>query len=535
MRMLKQIIKFYLLPVLLLMMVSGCVYYRTLNISPPEKEVITATYKYKNIILVYDHTNNQHYQIQNPVFGDSTLAGELRLHQNKHGRFHKAHKKRLRRRSFNVKGTDPLNTIHIYLNQGLLKTGAFSTTYDNISKIEIHETDVALSVLSSLSIPVVTAGAGVGLFFLLCECVCPYVESYDLDSNKFHGSLFPGAIFQSAEREDYLQLSNPITDEDGTLSLRVYNNMPEIEYINMIELYRVDNHGYEHVAKSRDHGFVGYNKLVSMSSAKSGNDQDALSILSNTDNQSFDFSNLNQTSELNTLVVSFDRDSLADFPLLSLDAKHSRWLEKVAGHLFSGFGRMYDEWLILKDMGNGNRWLKSQREQGVSMTVSIKKDGKWNTIGYFDNPGSLSYRNMVLPVDLSQHTDSLVEIKFQSAYKIWEIDKIAMSNDYKIDVNATLIPFTEIQNQDGIDVQGKIARDDKDYHIQDEGEFITLKTSQKVEGFNLFVKGKGYYHHAFHGKGNVDVKLLKSMKQKLAFHHLSKILRQTYEQFAIKN
>jgi hypothetical protein len=33
----------------------------------------------------------------------------------------------------------------------------------------------------------------------------------------------------------------------------------------------------------------------------------------------------------------------------------------------------------------------------------------------------------------------------------------------------------------------------------------------------------------------VDVKLLKSMKQKLAFHHLSKILRQTYEQFAIKN
>jgi hypothetical protein len=76
-------------------------------------------------------------------------------------------------------------------------------------------------------------GGGSNYNFPVPSCsglVCPLVESYGVDLKQFHGSLFPGAIFKSLKRDDYLFLTDHVSNQ-GKLNLKVFNNFPEVKSI----------------------------------------------------------------------------------------------------------------------------------------------------------------------------------------------------------------------------------------------------------------------------------------------------------------
>lgn len=524
-----KLIKYFLL-VGGLIMISGCVFYKTLQLNETSKNAIETTSHYKNVILISDPNSNVQYRLNPMVLTDTTLSGKLYIAEGAHV----PHKRSIRKHKAETQGWQPLQTMHIYLKEGKLAEGNFSTSLDNIQSIEIHETATGKSVITSISIPVGISAAAFGIIILTSDCACPFVESYNADTSLFHGSLFPGAIFKSLARADYLELANPSLNEDSTLSLRIFNSMPEVEYIDQLELYRVKADGYANMASLGNGSFIGYNNVSFAIKAISGDLINVTEQLTTIDGISYDFSNLDQTDELNSLEVTFKRKGLSNHTKLTLVGKQSRWLEKVADYLFNNIGNRYDEWVALKDKGDGADWLNSQREKGISLKVSIRENGTWRSIGYLDTPGTLSFRKLVLDLDLTHHTDSLVELKFESAYKIWELDQIALTDDFKMNLEVESVPFTKVLNQDSLNIKPEISDADSSYYVQKQGGYILLETGVPLNQSSLFLKGRGYYHHAISNEKPPNYKFLKTMHHKLAFHEMSKALEQAKQMVAFK-
>ncbi len=514
----------YMLFSTMVYMASSCKYYKTVLLPNTDKRNIEYFHIQKEIVTIADSAGTTQYHLNSLTLTDTTISGVLTPAIGNY----KPHLKSIRKGVARKQYLDPMNTMHIYLKEGELTPGNFTTRLDNIQSIEIYETAVGKSILGSVGLGAIIAGgaAGIAIGIVAIICNCPFVESYNADTNQFHGSLFPGAIFESLAREDYLELSNPLLNQDGTLSLRVFNSMPEVEYIDLLELYRVNALEYDNVASLNDGTFIGYTNSKFPKKAISGYVTDVTEQVEKEDGILFDFSNLNQTEELNSLEVTFSRKDLSDHPKLTLVGKQSKQLDIVAHYLFSNIGNRYDEWVAKKDEESGAKWTASQREKGISLHVSLKEKGQWKTVGYIDNQGILSFRKLVLDLDLTKHKDSLVELRFESAYKIWELDQIALSDDYKMNLEVENIPFTRVLNQDSIDIKPQIAAADAEYYLQNKGGHITLETEVPVNQSILFLKGAGYYHHSISNDEPPNYDILKKMRHKLAFHEMSKALEQ---------
>ena len=524
-----SLLRFFLFAALIYM-ASGCTFYKTVILPETSKEAIQANNYYKKTITISDSAGSTQYQLKALAVTDTSLSGVLSVAED----YHKPHLKSLRRGKANKLNLEPLNTMHIYLKEGELKPGYFITHLDNIQSIETHETAIGKSILASIGLATsIAAGVGgVGIGILLLSCNCPFVESQNADTIKFHGSLFPGAIFESLEREDYLELVNPALNEDGALQLRIFNSMPEVEYIDQLELYSVNAGNYKNVASLQDGSFVGYTISALPEKGISGDAEDVSRQISQEDGVSFGFDNLNQTDEFNSLEVTFCRKELSDHPKLTIVGKQSRQLDTVAYYLFSNIGNRYNEWVAKMDKEPGTKWISGQREKGISLHVSIKEKNKWKTVGYIDNPGILNYRKLVLDLDLSEHKDSLIVLKFESAYKIWKLDQIALSDDYKMNLEVENIPFSKVLNEDSVDVSSLVTTEDGDYYLQRQGGYVTLETNTALDQSVLFLKGQGYYHQSINNTAPPNYDFLKKMRHKMAFHELSKALDQSQKWYA---
>ena len=116
------------------------------------------------------------------------------------------------------------------------------------------------------------------------------------------------------------------------------------------------------------------------------------------------------------------------------------------------------------------------------------------------------YRDLLIELRKPNVHPSKIEVKLESAYKIWEVDFASITSQWTHDVTKIPLKISSITNERGEDVRDILAFKDSNYLINEEGgHYIDLHCSapEDLSESTLVLQGNGY----FHKKVNIDKKL----------------------------
>lgn len=517
-----------LLP-LALLIIAGCKiqYYKTIQIGSITHKSLEAITQFKPNVIIHSMVDELVvYQLINWVLENDSLKGTIGL-PIAIVAMHKLHDKSFLKEK--ALGKEPLSAIHIYTSLQAINYGKLGIPISSITSIEIHEKNEWMTFgMSVLATAAITTAVIYTAAFIYCGC--PRVESINSQSTQFHGSLFPGSIFKSLERDDYLILVHVLT-EDGNINLRISNDLPETEYIDQLQVLEVEHNGYSYLGVDNGNRFIGYNQSETSTSSVGGISNNITNTLKYRDSLTYDFDNLDTPDELNAITLSYERSEFPGQSKLIIRGKQSQWLETVANYIFLKIGKSYNNWVTRKDRSPAKRWKDKNVRQGVALNVYLKVNDKWEYVGSHHDGGTLSMRELVMDIDLTKVTSSVIEIKLESAYKIWEIDYVGITNDWSEDLTVNSLDIQKAVDHEDNDISELIKHVDDNYHIQDgNGTYVELIVKgPSMASSSIVLKGSGYYHHIRDYDHKPELKFFIQLNKKLGVQDLSKALFQYNE------
>jgi hypothetical protein len=422
-----------------------------------------------------------------------------------------------------------LNEAHIYLkpdSDNILK-GPIILNDQQIESIYIIQYAGSMSALV-----VVGTIAGFVIVIANTKSSCPYIYALIGNNFVFEGEIYSGAVLHNLERHDYMHLPS-VQPKNGRYSIRIANELKERQYINLAELFVVNHPKDSKVFFTEEGEPIGIISEILPSKAISQGGIDQLAKLIERDTLGFAF---DETGEENQhVVLTFDKPDHSDNATLLLRGKNTEWGDYVFGEFAQKFGNKFNKW---------NRTLKkksrAERLQGVidtemPLTVSMKNGYDWEQIDYFYMVGPLGEREMVLPIDLSKHSESQVEIKLSTGFHFWDVNYAAMDFSDPVHFQFETIQPTEIESAQKINSEALAFDDDKYLEQKKTGDQVDLhfKTIDVPIGMtqSVFLHCKGYYEHVRHFRGKPDIAELEKFKEPGHFSAFSRLeyLKQVQE------
>jgi hypothetical protein len=411
------------------------------------------------------------------------------------------------------------DNFHLHVGKVPTETGAVEIPFTAVTAARTHQVSF-LTVPASL---LVTA-AGMGAF-LLVACNCPQVMVMGPEGGTRAGALFPGAMSKSLERQDNLLLHNvPLLD--GKVTIKLFNELPETEYIDQVALYELRDLPYSNIA-THDGAPVAYNNARAPLAALNGNGSAITEKVIDRDSVHYDFDEVERFDDMNKVYLRFRREAGDDRPLLVVNAKQSRWIETVGEYFFAQFGNKFDTWVDRLDKVDPIKYNKNLEDRGISLNAYMKVKGDWKHVGSFANVGTQALRMMALPLELEEGADE-VEVKLESAFGLWELDYAGLASKWSPDIEVTRLQTLSAVNQSGVDVSAALSTDDQSYAEQPaKTSFVDLKfEAPSRRDAVLMLSGNGYYHHERNYTNDPNKKLLREWQRNpIATHQLSRGLR----------
>lgn len=507
---------YHIAALLFLGTLSGCGYYykvQTVTRVTPQN-IKTCDSLNKFLIL---HQGKSVWHLSDPGVSDSMLSGTLTMLPGNCQQYKTNHPKKTNR----YKRDDRilvLSQVHLYLQDSLVpefKTGDYAKIdFSAISKAEIYIKAKGRTTASWI-VPIVFTGIGVAMVTTAAVAIatkssCPLVYIKRDSSFTFSGEIFGGAIYSSLERHDYLSLPG-FEPSKNRYELKITNGLPEIQYINLSELWIVSHPENVQVLSDR----VGVIHTIinpelpekALSSAK----VNILPLISMKDRSCFQFdeepSLTGDTCAFNTAFLTFPVPENADVGKLVIKAGNSMWGDYAFGELTKLFGNRYEEFISWQGKRSPEKTLQWQKDQRYPLMVYLETNSGWQFVDYFDLIGPLDAREMVMPIDLSRAlfanttaSGKSIRIKLESGFKFWDLDYASM--DFSRD---TLFTIDYVKPSSAITESGKnvtqlLSNNDMNYYIQEKiGEegLLVYQDSPEIHGMkkSIFLHTKGYYTH----------------------------------------
>ncbi|MEP7107684.1 MAG: hypothetical protein ABI760_06865 [Ferruginibacter sp.] len=419
-----------------------------------------------------------------------------------------------------------LNEVHFYISPDTTATvGKYMLDLNKVQKIEVIEKDKGRTATSYVIGAVgftVGALAVVAIIVAATKSSCPFVSAYNGNEFSLQGEIYGGAIYPQLARHDFIPLKmSPLSD--GTLQLKISNELKEHQYTDMAELMVITHDIKTNVWADEKGDFYGVADPHTPLSAQLNNHKDVQSAL--TGEGDYEMLYMDDTSNAdarNEVVMKFKKPLDVAKGKLILSLKNSYWLDMLYGELAKGFGTHYAKYIQDQHSKPVAELLKWVKEQQLPLEVSLKTSSGWKRLSDITTIGPLATRNIIVPVDLAGNGD-LIEIKLSSGFMFWEIDYAAM--DFTPDHSFTV---RKLSPQTATDELGKniiplLEKEDGHYLEQPLiGNVATMiyKTIintdiSKTQTYILHVKG--YYEHIRDFKNKPDIKFLKKFTQPNAF------------------
>ena len=514
--------------ILFLTLLASCGYYYKVrdidDISNPDTQA-ELNLKGKYVILRSSGLSKNFYQII--VKGDS-MSGRLKNLEQYRSRYLYP-KKKGGNRYKKQEETYIIDQVHIHLsNHSIdLTRNDVSFPLSSIQKVQVYKKDGAATAASWIIPPVLTIGIIAGL---TAASSCPFVYTYDGENYHLAGEIYGGATYASLERHDYMSLPN-FTPNEGIYQLKLSNELKEIQYTNFSELLLVRHTDNEKLSIDKYGEIQSYASPQAPQRATTTNGSDVtFSVRDKMDNLLFAFDDEGMDNNVNGLTMNFVNDKNVRKGKLIVRAKNSVWADYAYGKFSNLFGTYYDDWNNDQKKLSTKKMKKNAMEQDIPLSIYVETKKGWKFIDYYEVVGPIAYREMVIPVDLSNVKSNSVKIKLETGYKFWDLDYVAMDFTENIDVNYSKLQLISAIDENGRDVKTLISKDDKQYLIQPNigNEVVfqyaspantTLET-QNLE-ISVFLHTKGYYERIRKYENNPDWISLISHKHNHAFSKYS--------------
>ena len=419
-----------------------------------------------------------------------------------------------------------LNEVHLYIdNDSLLDIGSCTLALDRIQKIEVIEKDKKKTtnsyVIGALGY---TAGAFLvaGIIIAATKSSCPFVSAYTNNEFVLQGEIYGGAIYPQLARDDYMPLRMEPT-ANGMFQIKISNELQERQYTDFANLMIITHDKNTKVLSDEQGNLYSIAHSQSPVSAWTGNHIDALpALLHKDDNTLLHFDDTLAVNATNYVITQFKNPGKARKAKLILSLKNSYWLDYLYGELAKSFGSYYATYVKKQNKKPAAELIKWAADEQIPLQVSIKTKTGWQKIANLTTIGPLATRQIVVPIDLSNSTGEVIEIKLSSGFMFWEIDYAAMDfsedNNFKVEKLSPSIASDEtgknvlplLIDKDGVYLEQPVP-----------GNVVTLEYKYKPltgnESQSYILHTKGYYTHVRDLKGAPKIAFLNQFKKAGAF------------------
>lgn len=413
-----------------------------------------------------------------------------------------------------------LNEVHLYLDEFAdLGNRQVSIPVNSISKIEIYDKDTASTVgsyfLGGLGI---AAGAFlvVGVIVALTKESCPFIYTWDGESDHFAGEIYSGSIHQPLERNDYLKL--PTYPDQQSYTLKITNEVREIQHTNLMELLVVDHPENCDVLIDKYGNVITLAQPVAPSVATNLAGQDITKLVSSKDNLFYQSNSADKELPLKDgVILAFPNHGEVKTANIAIHAKNSILLDYMMGQFHNMFGAAYTRFVKNQAKASGEEMRRWSLDQGIPLSLYVERDGKWDFVDYYNIAGPMKYKDDVLSIPLNGNETNPLKVKLEFGDFLWEIDKASI--DYSTDQKVTFytIPVKTAINEDQKDVAGLLNKDDGKYYTQPsmDNKAVLNFDLPKSTGLSrtVILHSKGWYEVILNPAGRPDTDKLKAFRQ----------------------
>jgi hypothetical protein len=360
---------------------------------------------------------------------------------------------------------------------------------------------------------------------------CPYIYVNTGDGYAFAGEIYSGAVYESLERNDYLNLPQLVA-ENGTYKLKISNELREIQYTNLTELMVIDHPDNSEVLIDKYGNYQTSSAPQLPFAAVNLAGIDVLAHIKHKDGISyFGLSSGSDIPLTDGLIMTFDRPENASSCKVFLRARNSMWLDYVYKNSHELFGSYYDNWEKKQNKANPDHLKNKALIQNIPLSVYIEKNGEWIFCDYFNMAGPAAFKEDVIALDLTGTGAGPLKIKLESGTCFWDIDYAALDYSMNIPVDLKAVQVQNATGDDENDVTDLLKNDDLKYYVQADTNNIADLSFQvpPLTGSKrtVILHSKGHYEILSEGKGLPKIKKLKNLQKPGAFTEYSRDLLRT--------
>ncbi len=501
---------------------TGCSFYKVGSLKVIDSESIINQQKTGDEIVIHDEKNGQLYSTKNlrktednRLFTPTYATYQDSKAYSKYGEVHRYKKNQ----------QHLTQQTHLYLKEVTMSDStSLSFDYELITDALVYRKAKGLTAASKIA-----TGAGITVaastIFLIIACSCPHVYVDQNQEQMVQGSLFPGAVYKSLEREDFLICEN-ITPSN-TIDFTVANELNEDQYIDLLELRQVERKGYETLGLNKNSSPIYLGKMHSATKAISANSRDILKPISEKDGMKYEFSDSQHPNDFNSIELTFSTNDLKDQSQLVIKGKQTNWLNQVVSFTYAQMGEEFQSMgEKIEKRTNVDRNKKNFARKGISLNAFVKINNNWKELGTFHHAGTFEDRTLSIPIDLSSVSGNEVEIKLTCAHRMWELDYVGVTDQWSEDISYSVAPITSAFNDKGEDVSSLILNQDEQYSLQHgSGTWIQSTFETKIDQDYFYViRSKGYYKDLNEYTGEPNKKLLRKYPFTNTVNQVSKYL-----------
>ncbi len=310
---------------------------------------------------------------------------------------------------------------------------------------------------------------------------CPLIYSWDGVAWRLDSGTFGGAIFEPLERTDLDGLDH-LAAIEGTVRLRIANELNETDYVDGVELWAVDHapgtevvpdgSGMLHVAEG----------LTAPVTATDDHGRDVLASLREADGWGWESSptgrDTARVDDVRSFVeLAFRRPPGAREATLVVHGNNTPWASWLMNEWITGHGSETDAWYAsLNADATAARALGESLAREAFLSVSTGSADGWTLQGLVWEAGPEIAKRQAQHLQFPDDGESVARVRLESVPLYWNLDQVAIS--WKIDepaepVVTRLAPANATFEPDGRDVRAVLAAID--------GDRLSLETGESAE------------------------------------------------------
>jgi len=307
---------------------------------------------------------------------------------------------------------------------------------------------------------------------------CPFVYAWDGQRWVFDAEPYGGAISRGLERDDWGRLEH-LRADGGEYRIRLTNEVNEVQYTNVVELWAVDHEPGAQIALDEWGGTYDVRDRVPPVLASDGTGKDLMPWLGATDAVVWEPRPIpDEDGELRReLILEFPKPEGAREAFLVTHIGTGQWGSHMIREFLTARGTGLTQWYSHVDtdpvfLASVYAW--NLREELFALKIQVEESGGWVVRGAVPGGGPFITEDRVVRLDVSQATGERLRVRMEPPAGFWSLNSFAVtySPDHELGpapdspaLSVTRLTPIRAVHDDGRDVLSELAAVDDVYHV----------------------------------------------------------------------